>query len=338
MSPISQPLEDYYAAHDDTFLDGLKEFLRIPSVSTLPEHRADIGRAAAFVTGDLERMGMHDVRLIEGEGHPIVAAEWLRAPGKPTLVLYGHYDVQPPDPLNEWHSPPFEPEARGDDLFARGAADDKGQTYLLLKAVEGFLQTTGKLPLNVKFLIEGEEESGGEIIDAYLREQGQALGAEAALLCDTEMFAPELPTLCVGLRGAIYTEIEVWGPRTDPHSGVVTVARHPTPCRPSPRSSRSSKAPTGRCSSRASTTTSKRPPPPRARLGAACRLTKTPTSRTRLAQPRWPASRATACLSGPGRGPRSMCTASVAASPVRVQKPSSPHGPWRRSACGWRRE
>lgn len=172
------------------------------------------------ITGDLERMGMHDVRLIEGEGHPIVAAEWLGAPGKPTLVLYGHYDVQPPDPLNEWHSPPFEPQVRGDDLFARGAADDKGQTYLLLKAVEGFLQTTGKLPLNVKCLIEGEEESGGEMIDAYLRGQGQALGADAALLCDTEMFAPELPTLCVGLRGAIYTEIEVRGPRTDLHSGV----------------------------------------------------------------------------------------------------------------------
>ena len=220
MSPISHPLEDYYAAHEDTFLDGLKEFLRIPSISTLPEHRADVGRAAAFLTGELECMGMHDVRLIEGAGHPIVAAQWLGAPGKPTLVLYGHYDVQPPDPLEEWHSPPFEPEVRGDDLFARGAADDKGQTYLLLKAVEGFLQTTGKLPVNVKFLIEGEEESGGEMIDAYLREQGCGLGADAALLCDTEMFAPELPTLCVGLRGTVYTEVEVRGPRTDLHSGV----------------------------------------------------------------------------------------------------------------------
>ena len=219
MSPIA-PLESYYAAHETDFLDGLKDFLRIPSISTLPEHRADIDHAAGFLTGELKRMGMRDVRLIEGEGHPLVAAEWLQAPGKPTLVIYGHYDVQPPDPLDEWHSPPFEPEVRGGDLFARGATDDKGQTYILLKAVEGFLQTAGSLPINIKFLIEGEEETGGEMIDAYLRQQGHGLRADAALLCDTEMFAPELPTLCVGLRGGIYTEVEVRGPRTDLHSGV----------------------------------------------------------------------------------------------------------------------
>ena len=220
MNPIPLDLEAFYADHEDEFLDSLKDFLRIPSISTLPEHRADIDRATGFLTSELTRMGMRNVRLIEGEGHPIVAAEWLDAPGKPTLVMYGHYDVQPPYPLDEWHSPPFDPEVRGGDLFARGATDDKGQTYILLKAIEGFLQTKGKLPINVKFLIEGEEETGGEMIDAYLREQGRGLNADAALLCDTEMFVPELPTLCVGLRGSIYTEVEVRGPRTDLHSGV----------------------------------------------------------------------------------------------------------------------
>ena len=169
---------------------------------------------------ELKAAGLHNTRLIEGEGNSIVSAEWMGAPGKPTVLLYGHYDVQPVDPLNEWNSPPFEPRVRGDDIFARGASDDKGQTYLLLKAVEGLLHANGKLPVNVKFLIEGEEETGGVVLEEYLKASGQALGADAALVCDTEMFAPELPTLCVGLRGMVYTEVEVEGPRTDLHSGV----------------------------------------------------------------------------------------------------------------------
>ena len=211
---------EYYTSHRDEFLDGLKAFLRIPSVSTLPEHKGDIARAAAFVGDELKAAGLHNTSLIEGKGNPIVFSEWMGAPGKPTVFLYGHYDVQPADPLNEWASPPFEPQVRGDDIFARGASDDKGQTYLLLKAVEGLLQADGKLPINVKFLIEGEEETGGEALEEYLRLNGSALGADAALICDTEMFAAELPTLCVGLRGMIYTEVDVEGPRTDLHSGV----------------------------------------------------------------------------------------------------------------------
>ena len=211
---------EYYTSHRDEFLDGLVEFLRIPSVSTLPEHKGDIARAAAFVADELKAAGLRNTVLIEGEGNPIVSSEWMGAPGKPTVLVYGHYDVQPADPLNEWASPPFEPQVRGDDIFARGASDDKGQTYLLLKAVEGLLQADGKLPVNVKFLIEGEEETGGEVLEEYLRGNGRQLGADAALVCDTEMFAPELPTLCMGLRGLVYTEIEVEGPRTDLHSGV----------------------------------------------------------------------------------------------------------------------
>jgi len=201
-------------------LDGLQTFLRIPSISTLPEHQPDVRRAADFVAAELRRAGLEKVRLIEGGGNPLVSAEWLGAPGKPTLILYGHYDVQPPDPLDEWRSPPFEPSIRGDDIFARGASDDKGQTYILMQAVASLLAERRALPVNVRFLIEGEEEVGGGHIEAYIREKGRRLGAGAALICDTEMFAPGLPTLCVGLRGIIYTEIEVAGADHDLHSGV----------------------------------------------------------------------------------------------------------------------
>ena len=217
---MTSSLLDYYSSRREQFLEGLQAFLRIPSISALPEHKPDINKAASFVLDELQAMGMRNARLIEGLGNPLVAAEWLEAPGKPTLVFYGHYDVQPPDPLEEWISPPFEPQIRGDNIFARGAVDDKGQVYLALKAVEGLLKTTGKLPTNLKVLIEGEEETAGEAIEACLKQQGKELGADAALICDTEMFAPELPTLCVGLRGIIYTEIEVRGARTDLHSGV----------------------------------------------------------------------------------------------------------------------
>jgi acetylornithine deacetylase/succinyl-diaminopimelate desuccinylase-like protein len=210
---------NYFQENQAAFLDGLKSFLRIPSISTLSEHKPDIRRAAEFVLGELRAAGLTG-ELIEGEGNPLVYGEWTGAPGKPTLLLYGHYDVQPPDPLDEWKSPPFEPEVRGNDIFARGASDDKGQTYILMKAVEGLLKTRGKLPVNVRFLIEGEEETGGEHIESYVRGKPARLQADAAVICDTEMFAPELPTLCVGLRGIVYAEIVVEGANHDLHSGV----------------------------------------------------------------------------------------------------------------------
>jgi acetylornithine deacetylase/succinyl-diaminopimelate desuccinylase-like protein len=213
---------DYFEANRDRFLDGLKTLLKIPSISTLPEHKADVRRAAEFVANELRSMGMRGVEIIEGGANqnPLVYAEWLEAPGKPTLLLYGHYDVQPPDPLEEWVSPPFEPTIRNENIYARGAVDDKGQTYLLLKAVEGFLKTEGKLPINVKFLIEGEEEVGGEHIEEYVEKHPERLKADAALVCDTEMFAPELPTLTTGLRGLVYTEVEARGAAHDLHSGM----------------------------------------------------------------------------------------------------------------------
>ncbi len=211
---------NYYEQHHDSYLEGLKTFLRIPSISTLSEHKPDIQRAADFVRRELEKAGLQQAQLIEGEGNPLVYAEWLGAAGKPTLLFYGHYDVQPPDPLDEWKSPPFEPDIRNNNIYARGSADDKGQTYILIKAVEGLLKQHGRLPINVKFLIEGEEEVGGEHIEAYVASKPARLKADAAVICDTEMFAPELPTICVGLRGIIYGELVVEGANHDLHSGV----------------------------------------------------------------------------------------------------------------------
>jgi len=211
---------NYYRDHQQEFLEGLKAWLRIPSISTLPEHAADVRRAAEFLRQALADAGLENAELIGGAGHPLVYAEWLGAPGKPTLLLYGHYDVQPPDPLDEWRSAPFEPEIRDDNIYARGASDDKGQTWLLVKAVEGLLKTNGRLPVNVRFLIEGEEESGGGHISAYVASRPARLAADAAVICDTEMFAPDLPTICIGLRGIVYAEIEVCGASHDLHSGV----------------------------------------------------------------------------------------------------------------------
>jgi acetylornithine deacetylase/succinyl-diaminopimelate desuccinylase-like protein len=212
---------DYYQANRERFLEGLTELLRIPSVSTLPEHKSDVRRAAEFIADELRSMGMQGVEIIDGrpDQHPLVYAEWLGAPGKPTVLVYGHYDVQPPDPLDEWVSPPFEPAVRNGNIYARGAVDDKGQTYLLLKAVEGFMKAEGRLPVNVKFLIEGEEEVGGEHIEQYVPAHREKLKADAALICDTDMFASGMPTITNGLRGLVYTEVEARAAAHDLHSG-----------------------------------------------------------------------------------------------------------------------
>jgi acetylornithine deacetylase/succinyl-diaminopimelate desuccinylase-like protein len=212
---------NYYQEHQAEFLEGLKTFLRIPSISALTENKPDIRRAAEFAKSELLGAGMTSAELIEDPdgGNPLVYGEWLGAPGKPTVLFYGHYDVQPPDPLDEWKSPPFEPTVRGDDLFCRGACDDKGQVYIQIKAVEGLMKTNGKLPVNVKFLLEGEEETGGTHIEAYVKTKPPRLKADAAIVCDTEMFAPEMPTICIGLRGLIYYELAVQGSSHDLHSG-----------------------------------------------------------------------------------------------------------------------
>src|SRR5260370_9551927 len=195
--------------NDPAYLESLKTFLRIPSISADPAHQPDIRRAAEFCASELRQAGMSSVELIEGErgANPLVYAEWLNAPGKPTLLLYVHYDVQPPDPLDEWISPPFEPTLRGDNLFARGASDDKGQTYILFKAVASLLRDTGKLPVNVKFLIEGEEETGGDHISAYVASKPLRLACDAAVLLDTEKSAPDHPTLRRGRDGTDYASL-----------------------------------------------------------------------------------------------------------------------------------
>jgi len=212
-------LETYINANEERFLEELKDWLRIPSISTLPEHAGDIRRAAEYAAEQLRQIGFAQVQLLETQGHPLVYGEWFKAPGKPTVLVYGHYDVQPVDPVDLWESPPFEPTVRGDNLYCRGACDDKGQTMLVLKALESLMRVNGALPVNVRVLIEGEEEAGGESIEHYVRTYPERLACDAAFICDTGMPSKEIPALVYGLRGITYTEVEVRGAKRDLHSG-----------------------------------------------------------------------------------------------------------------------
>ena len=212
-------LETYISENENRFLEDLKGWLRIPSISTLPEHAGDIRRAAEYAAEQLRFIGFEQVQLIETQNHPLVYGEWLQAPGKPTVLVYGHYDVQPVDPVELWESPPFEPTIRGDNLYCRGACDDKGQTMLVFKALESLMTVNGALPVNVRVLIEGEEEAGGESIDRYVRTYPERLKCDAAFICDTHMPSKQIPALINGLRGIIYTEVEAHGAKRDLHSG-----------------------------------------------------------------------------------------------------------------------
>ena len=212
-------LETYITENENRFLEDLKGWLRIPSISTLPEHAGDIRRAAEYAAEQLRRIGFAKAQLIQTQNHPLVYGEWLKAPGKPTVLVYGHYDVQPVDPVELWESPPFEPTLRGDNLYCRGACDDKGQTMLVFKALESLMAVNGTLPVNVRVLIEGEEEAGGESIEHYVKTYPERLKCDAALICDTHMPSKEIPALINGLRGIIYTEVEVRGAKSDLHSG-----------------------------------------------------------------------------------------------------------------------
>ncbi|MFN7960099.1 MAG: dipeptidase [Thermoanaerobaculia bacterium] len=202
------------------YLEELKSFLRIPSISTDPSYKEHVLRAAHFVADQLRSAGL-TAELITGEGHPLVYGEWLGAPGKPTLLFYGHYDVQPADPLELWKYPPFEPTIEGDHLLARGATDDKGQCFCHIKAVAAMLAERGKLPINVKFLIEGEEEAGGEAVEAYVKQDaGRRLACDMVVVSDSSMYAPGQPSLLYGLKGLAYMELKVIGPNRDLHSGT----------------------------------------------------------------------------------------------------------------------
>lgn len=208
----------YAREHRGRFLDDLREFLRIPSVSTAPERAGDVARAAQWIASHLEALGFA-TRVDPTERHPIVRADWLKAVGAPTLLCYAHYDVQPPEPLELWRHPPFDPILEDSALYARGASDDKGGVLILVKAMESILRTAGALPVNVKFLLEGEEEIGSPSIATYLPKARRTLAADAALVMDGILFAPDLPTITTALRGLLYTEIEVTGARGDLHSG-----------------------------------------------------------------------------------------------------------------------
>jgi acetylornithine deacetylase/succinyl-diaminopimelate desuccinylase-like protein len=197
----------------------LSAFLSIPSISTLPSHAADCRRAAQWLEDEFRRLGCPVVELLEGRGHPVVWAEGPAVPGRPTLLIYGHYDVQPPDPLEEWSTPPFEPTVRDGKLFARGAADDKGQVYCLLKAWETASAAGQSPPLNVRFLIEGEEECGGDVIAEVLERDPWRVEADAVLVCDMSYYAPGWPAVYTALRGMCYSEIQVRTLQRDLHSG-----------------------------------------------------------------------------------------------------------------------
>ncbi len=201
------------------YIEELKEFLKIPSISTLPENKADINNAAVFVSDKLKAAGLSRVEIFKTEGHPLVYGEWLGAPGKPTVLIYGHYDVQPVDPVELWKSPPFEPVVRDGKIWARGATDDKGQMYMHIKSVEAFIKEKGSLPLNIKFIIEGEEEIGSQSLEIFIKSHTDLLRCNCVLISDTSLFGKGIPTLTYGLRGISYQEVEVTGPEKDLHSG-----------------------------------------------------------------------------------------------------------------------
>ncbi len=211
---------EFAAAHRRRFYRELDEFLRIPSISAHSKHHADTASAAAWVEDQLGRAGLQ-ARTHATPGHPIVVGEWRGAPeGAPTLLIYGHYDVQPPEPLDLWHSPPFEPEIRDGRLYARGAADDKGQFFAHIKALEARLATDGTLPVNVVVLAEGEEEIGSPNLIPFVDRHRELLAADAVVISDSAMFAPGVPSLLFSLRGLAYFEIHATGPSTDLHSGA----------------------------------------------------------------------------------------------------------------------
>ncbi len=210
---------DFINVSRDRYLEELKAFLAIPSVSALAEHAADVRRCADWCADEMRRVGLDNVRLIETPGNPVVYGEWLGAPEAPTILFYGHYDVQPVDPIELWDSPPFEATIRDGEIYARGAADDKGQVFMHLKAIEAHLKQHGRLPVNIKLMIEGEEEVGSAHLDAFIRGHKADLAADVVVVSDSGMFDRGVPSICYGLRGLVYCQIDLRGSATDLHSG-----------------------------------------------------------------------------------------------------------------------
>src|SRR5919199_1938336 len=224
MNNTSQIVE-FAKNNRERYLDELREFLSIPSISTLSEHKPDMAWAADWVARQLRGMGLNGVEILPTARHPVVYGEWLQAPGRPTILIYGHYDVQPVDPLDEWISPPFEPTVRGDEIYARGASDMKGQVHAFLKALEA-LKQDGGLPVNVKVFVEGEEEIGSPHLGAFIDQNKDKLQCDVSLNADSGILRPEQPSLVYGLRGLAYFELWVYGPSQDLHSGLFGGAVH----------------------------------------------------------------------------------------------------------------
>jgi acetylornithine deacetylase/succinyl-diaminopimelate desuccinylase-like protein len=210
---------DFINVNRDRHIEELKALLAIPSISALPEHATDVTRCAEWCAAEMRRIGLEHVRLIPTPGNPVVYGDWLGAPGAKTILFYGHYDVQPVDPLELWTSPPFEATVRDGEIYARGSADDKGQVFMHFKAVEAHLRQNGRLPVNIKFILEGEEEVGSANLDDFVRQHKSELAADVVVISDSPMFARGIPSICYGLRGLTYFQIDLRGSRTDLHSG-----------------------------------------------------------------------------------------------------------------------
>ncbi|GAA0376426.1 dipeptidase [Bacillus horti] len=213
-------IESYFKEHREKHLDELKEYLAIPSISSLSDHKQDVAKGAEWTADALRKIGIENVEIMPTAGHPVVYGEWLKAEGKPTVLIYGHYDVQPVDPLHLWDTPPFEPAIRDEKLYARGASDDKGQVFMHIKAIEALLKTEGTLPVNVKFCIEGEEEIGSVNLDQFVEQYKDKLKADVLVISDTTLYAKGKPAICYGLRGLCGMQIDVKGAKGDLHSGL----------------------------------------------------------------------------------------------------------------------
>jgi acetylornithine deacetylase/succinyl-diaminopimelate desuccinylase-like protein len=210
---------DFINTHRDRYVDELKSYLAIPSISALPQHQQDVKRCAEWTADEMRRIGLQNVRLVETPGFPVVYGDWLGAEGAPTILFYGHYDVQPVDPLDLWESPPFEATVRDGEIYARGAADDKGQVFMHFKAIEAHLKQNGRLPVNIKIILEGEEEVGSANLDEFVKAHKSELEADVVVISDSPMFDRGVPSICYGLRGLVYFQIDLRGTKSDLHSG-----------------------------------------------------------------------------------------------------------------------
>ena len=210
---------DFINTNRDRYVDELKRYLALPSISALPQHKDDVRKTAEWSADEMRRIGLQNVRLIETAGFPVVYGDWLGAEGRPTILFYGHYDVQPVDPLDLWESPPFEATIRDGEIYARGAADDKGQVFMHFKAIEAHLKQNGRLPVNMKIILEGEEEVGSANLDQFIKEHRDELKADVVVISDSPMFDRGIPSICYGLRGLVYFQIDLRGTKSDLHSG-----------------------------------------------------------------------------------------------------------------------